>query len=309
MKKYCIIPLLVSLFLLPCFVVAQEKILPFFDSKGAVRIETAEMESSGDTITTLTHRGDDIVWSRIVYRVIDMREKQNFQLYFPVRPNEDSRSLFRVMVDAITKGCDVYKRNARELKPSYTDSAKLTKEELSKAFAYNEDNANNIIQYDAAKKKYSVSVDQYGNYVKNQLKFLIQEVIFFDKNTSRMYTKIIGIAPMYALHPDNTEVKESMRYFQGSIICWFAFDKLRPYLSKQYVIPNGNETHRLTFDEFFAQKLYSSYLLGESNLFGRMLLDNEKLINDPVKFEKLVKKEQSRIETELMNIEQDLWEY
>jgi len=309
MKKYRIVSLLFSLLFMASFVHSQDKILPFFDAKGQVRIETAEMSAVGDSITVLTHRVDDIVWSRIVYRIIDMREKQNYQLYFPVRPNEDSRSLFKVMIDAIVGGCEVYKRNARELKPSYADTEKLSKEELSKAFAYNEDNANNIIQYDAAKKAYSVSVDQYSNYVKNQLKFLIQEVIFFDKNTSRMYTKIIGIAPLYALHPDNTEAKESMRYFQGSIICWFPFDKLRPFLARQYVIPNGNESQRLTYDEFFAQKSYSSYLLGEGNLFGRMLLDNEKLINDPVKFEKFVKKEQHRIEVEIMNVELDLWEY
>jgi len=58
----------------------------------------------------------------------------------------------------------------------------------------------------------------------------------------------------------------------------------------------------LTYDEFFAQKLYSSYLLGDSNMFNRMLLD---YVVDPVK----IKKEQDRLETELMNVEQDLWEY
>jgi gliding motility associated protien GldN len=308
MKNYSIVSFVLTLLLFSTVAVAQENPVSFFDKKGTVHIETTK-DSVPDSLASIYHRSDDVVWSRIVYRIIDMREKQNFQLYFPVRPNEDFRSLFRVMVEAITKGCPVYKRNARELKPSYTDSARLTGEELSKVFAYNEDNYNNIIQYDPASKKYSVSIDQYGNYVKNQLKFLIQEVIFFDNHASRMYTKIIGIAPLYALHPDNTDAKESIRYFQGSIICWFAFDQLRPYLAKQYVLPNGNETQRLTFDEFFQQKLYASYLLGEGNLFSRMLLDDEKFVNDPEKFAKRIRKEQARIENEILNVEQDLWEY
>ena len=80
------------------------------------------------------------------------------------------------------------------------------------------------------------------------------------------------------------------------------FGKLRPYLAKQFVIPNGNDGQAMTFDEFFAQKLYSSYLLGDSNMFDRMLLQN---YNDPTR----IVKEQKRIETELLNTELDLWEY
>ena len=58
----------------------------------------------------------------------------------------------------------------------------------------------------------------------------------------------------------------------------------------------------MTFDDFFSQKLYASYLLGDSNMFNRMLLD---YVIDPAK----VRKEQNRIENELLNFEQDLWEY
>ena len=84
---------------------AQHQILPFFDDKGAVRIETTELDAAADTLVTVFHRADDIVWSRIVYRVIDMRYKQNYQLYFPVRYDDrEYRSLFKVMVDAIVDG-------------------------------------------------------------------------------------------------------------------------------------------------------------------------------------------------------------
>ena len=73
-------------------------------------------------------------------------------------------------------------------------------------------------------------------------------------------------------------------------------------MSKQYVIPNGNETQRLTYDEFFTQKLYSSYIVGDGNMLNRMLLQ---YVQDPDK----IRKEQKRIETEILNAEQDLWEY
>ena len=65
---------------------AQHRINSFFDELGTVRIETQELDENADTIATIFHRSDDIVWSRIIYRIIDMRYKQNFQLYFPTNP-------------------------------------------------------------------------------------------------------------------------------------------------------------------------------------------------------------------------------
>ena len=302
MKKYLIVPLIILFTALPSVMKAQLNQVPFFDSKGNVRLQTTELDALADTIAKVYHREDDVRWSRVVYRVIDMREKQNYQLYFPMRASDEYRSLFRVMLDAITDEIPVYRRNARDLKPQFNDEDRLVGDELSKVFAYDNDNDNNLIQQDSVSKELKVNTDQYYNYVKNQFKFLVQEIIFFDKHSSRMYSQIMAIAPLYALHPDNTKSKKSIKYFQESVLCWFSFDELRPYLAKQFVIPNGNETQRLTYDEFFAQKLYSSYLLGDSNMFNRMLLD---YVVDPVK----IKKEQDRLETELMNVEQDLWEY
>jgi gliding motility associated protien GldN len=300
MKKYLIVSLTISLFFVSNLVTAQVNQVPFFDSKGAVRIQTAEMDALADTIAVVNHRADDIVWSRIVYRVIDMREKQNYQLYFPLRANDEYKSLFKLMLDAVSNGVNVYSKDARDLRPSFNNI--LQGEDLSKAFAFDNEMDNNLIQVDTVTKQRTFQNDKYMTYVKNQLKFLIQEIVFFDKHTSRLYSKIIAIAPLYALHPDNMEAKESMQYFRGSVLCWFAFDELRPYLAKQILIPNGNESERMTYDEFFAQKLYSSYLLGDSNMYNRMLLE---YVVDPVK----IKKEQARIETEIMNFEQDLWEY
>ncbi len=300
MKKYLIVSLIISLFFVSNLVTAQVNQVPFFDSKGAVRIQTTEMNALADTIAVVNHRADDIVWSRIVYRVIDMREKQNYQLYFPMRANDEYKSLFKLMLDAVCDGVSVYSKDPRDLRPSFTNV--LQGEDLSKAFAFDNEMDNNLIQVDTVTKQRTFQNDKYITYVKNQLKFLIQEIIFFDKHTSRLYSKVIAIAPLYALHPDNMESKESMQYFRGSVLCWFAFDELRPYLAKQILIPNGNESERMTYDELFAQKLYSSYLLGDSNMYNRMLLE---YVVDPVK----IKKEQSRIETEIMNFEQDLWEY
>ena len=299
MKKVSFIITVFTFLLFSGNVKSQDPNASFFDQIGNIRLQTMELDALADTIAVINHRAEDISWSRVVYRVIDMRDKQNFQLYFPSRPNDQYRSLFRVMLDAVVSGINVYSRNPRDIKPQFDDM--LTGDELSRVFAYDESMENNLIQVDPITEQRSVNADQYMRYVRNQLKFLIQEVIFFDTHTSRLYTKIIAIAPMYALHPDNMANNDTMAYFRNSVLCWFSFDELRPYLIRQLVTPNGNDSQRMTYDEFFSQNLYSSYLLGDSNMYSRMLL--EFLLD-----ENALRAEQKRIETELMNFEQDLWE-
>jgi gliding motility associated protien GldN len=306
MRKIVVSLMLVSL-CATVIVNAQSKELPFFDEKGTVRLQTLEMDAMSDTIATVYHRADDIVWSRVVYKIIDMRDKQNYQLYFPARPNDEYRSFFRLMLDAITEGVPVYRRNPREIKPLWDEQ--LTGEDLSMVFAYDDYRENNLIQVDPVTNEATVSEEQYQRYVRNQVKFLIQEIFFFDKHYSRVYSKVMAIAPLYALHPDNLEAKESMRYFQNSILCWFAFDDLRPFMVKQFVIPKKNDTQRLTFEDFFTQNLFASYLLGDSNMYNRMLLDYGSIIADTTEFNNYIKLEQNNIQTELLNFEMDLWDY
>lgn len=299
MNRYSFIIILCLLFFSQIGVKAQDINASFFDEIGNIQLQTHELDAMADTIAVINHKAGDIAWARTVYRVIDMREKQNYQLYFPTRPTEEYKSLFRLMLDAVVSGVNVYKRNPRDIKPQFDEL--LAGEELSRVFAYDELPDNNLIQIDPITEQRSINGDQYMRYVRNQLKFLIQEVIFFDTHTSRLYKKIIGIAPMYALHPDNMVGNDTMAYFRNSVLCWFAYDELRPYLMQQYVVPSGNDMQRLTYDEFFAQDLYSSYLLGDSNMYSRMLLEF-------TLSEDALKAEQKRIETELMNFEQDLWE-
>lgn len=299
MKKQILIISFLGLFFIGNNIKAQETYQSFFDDIGNINLHTTELDALADTIAVIKHRAEDITWSRVVYRVIDMRDKQNFQLYFPTRPSNQHQSLFRVMLNAVVGGINVYARNPRDIKPEFDNL--LNGDELSRIFAYDEIMDNNLIQVDPITEERSINPDQYMRYVRNQLKFLIQEVIFFDTHTSRLYSKIIAIAPMYALHPDNMVSNDSMAYFRNSVLCWFSFDELRPFLMKHLIIPDGNNSQKMTFDDFFSQKLYSSYLLGDSNMYSRMLLEYSV-------DENVLRAEQKRIETELMNIEQDLWE-
>lgn len=295
---------------------AQHQIYPFFDDKGIVRIETTELNDAADTLISVFHRADDIVWSRVVYRIIDLRYKQNYQLYFPLNSDDPQyKSLFKVIIDAIADGLEVYPKAADNIKPIFDEP--LSKTDIPGMLMiddvtadYSDDSTHYditsssamLLHYNPTTEKLQFNFFPYENFAKNQYKYITQEIVFFDRHTSRLYNKILAIAPMQADKITSTEPDEVMDALLQSILFWIPFDMLRPYLAKQYMIPRVNDNARMTFDEFFIKRLYASYLLGDSNMYNRMFLNYAKT-------EEEITKEQERVQNELLNFEQDLWEY
>jgi len=296
---------------------AQHKVISFFDEMGSARIQTEEFSQAHDTIVLVEHRLDDIIWARFVYRIIDMRYKQNYQLYFPTKSDDaDYRNLFQVIADAVVDGLPIYEKEMETIKPDFTKEP-LAKEMIPMMFMaddpladYSDDPTHfditesdaMLIHYDSIEDVLSSHYYRFEPIVKNQLKYLIQEVVFFDKHTSRLHTKIMGIAPLQSdliTTRDSSNVMQSMR---ESIMFWIPFDKLRPYMAMQYAIPNRNEVKRVTFDDFFQKRLFTSYIVGEGSMYNRFIPD---YMTDPEQ----IRKEQDRIATEILNFEQDLWEY
>ena len=296
---------------------AQHKVISFFDEVGSARIKTEEFSPTHDTIVMVDHRLDDIIWSRYVYRIIDMRYKQNYQLYFPTKSDDaDYRNLFKVITDAVVDGLPIYEKNQETIKPDFKQKpmarnmipfvfmADVPGEDYSDDLSHYDITASDamLIHYDSVADYMEFHFYPFEKIVKIQLKYLIQEVVFFDKHTSRLYTKIMGIAPLQSDKISTRDSTQIMASLRESIMFWIPFDQLRPYLAMQYAIPNRNEVKRVTYDDFFQKRLFTSYIVGEGNMYNRW-------IPDYAQSEEEVKKEQARIATELLTFEQDLWEY
>ena len=67
---------------------AQFQVESFFDELGNVNLTTQESVNEDGGKMAINHRKDDVAWARVVYRVIDMRFKQNYQLYDPGSPDD-----------------------------------------------------------------------------------------------------------------------------------------------------------------------------------------------------------------------------
>ena len=301
---------------------AQHQINSFFNANGTVRLETQELKEASDTLVSVFHRTEDIVWSRFIYRVIDMRYKQNYQLYFPVTSADPQyRNLFKVMLDAIVDGMPVYEKSQEpgDIKPRL--ETPLAKDQIPGLLNTDREGISDgdiatsdymLIHYDSVTDKMSFNDYMYQQYVRNQLKFMILEIVFFDKHYSRLFSKIIAIAPMSSedIEGEDTPITDAL---YQSIRFWVVYDELRPYLARQYMIPQSNDSKRVTFEQFFAQKLYTSYIIGDSNMYDRMLAQaatrGRDEQEDKAIIEQELKKEQQRLENELMTFELDLWEY
>jgi len=295
---------------------AQDKSKPFFDSDGIMSTET--IDALADTIATVYHRMDDIVWSKVLYKVVDMRDKQNQQLFFPIRPTATYRNFFRVIMDALLEGnLRAFGHRDFDISPDF--SYQIQKDSLEYVFVdciWNPDDNtpinSSLVFYDELTNRGEFNNFIYEDYVRKQNKFLVKEVVFFNKHYSRLYSKIEAIAPLYFHNETNVTVintggfnKSGESYWNAlvtSVTCWVLYDELRPYMAKQYIIPKNNAVQRTTYDDFFSKKMYFSYLLGDENMQNRLLLQS---YTSPDR----IRREQKRIETEMLNFEQDLWEY
>jgi gliding motility associated protien GldN len=301
---------------------AQHRINSFFNELGTVRIETQELDENADTIATIFHRTDDVVWSRVIYRIIDMRFKQNYQLYFPTNPDDPKYwSLFRLIMDAVVNGrttldgqqeyLRLYGANPRGIKPLFLDSAVIARgKEMQTAFAVRpmseiidtDDRDEYLVTYDdSSNHRLDINTYGYSNYVKNQIKYLTMEIVFFDKHTSRFYQKIMAIAPLQSAMASERDPYDNL---VSQVRFWILFDDLRPFMARKYMIPSNNSSKRMTFDNFFSEHLYTSYIIGDDNIFDRMIVQGQKELT-----EEFVHRDQDRIFNELLNTELDLWEY
>lgn len=301
---------------------AQHRINSFFDELGTVRIETQELDENADTIATIFHRTDDVVWSRIIYRIIDMRYKQNFQLYFPTNPDDPKYwSLFRLIMDAVVNGrttldgkqeyLTLYGANPRGIKPLFLDSMVIARnKDTQTAFAVRpmseiidtDDRDEYLVTYDdSITQRLDINTYGYANYVRNQIKYLTMEIVFFDKHTSRFYQKIIAIAPLQSAMASEKDPYDNL---VNQVRFWILFDHLRPFMARKYMIPLNNSSKRVTFDNFFAEHMYTSYIVGDDNMYDRMIVQGQEVLT-----EEFVHRDQDRIANELLNTELDLWEY
>jgi gliding motility associated protien GldN len=250
-------------------------------------------------------REDDATYSQFVWREIDAREKMNLPFVYSAKDESGDQRFFSIILNAI-KNDSVVAFSADGGDDRFTtpltydqvlSASTNTSSRLDTTYTpniNNEDVLDTVIIWKenlAAPKPDSI------------YKFRVKEQYLFDKESSRMMVRIIGIAPM----APNATLKGAKKgagpttYYP---LFWIYYPDLRPTLSRSFAYNPKNVGGRMTWEEVFEGRFFSSYII-------KSTLDNPgnktlaQLIKDPL-FQLL---EGENIKEKLFNYEQDLWSY
>jgi gliding motility associated protien GldN len=221
------------------------------------------------------------MWSKRIWRVIDLREKMNLPLYYPDQPILDRKSLFDVIKDGATKDGTITAFGNPLLDDEFR--YELTKSEIEAMLVswdstnQAEDPNNPGTYISAPIKKEIVSL--------NVWKYWVKEDWFFDKQRSVLDVRIIGLCPLIE---KKTETGESTG--ADKPLFWVYFPEARPVFQNNEVYMRHNDAERRTFDDIFWKRMFSSYIRKESNVYNRgiyeykmgldQLLEAERVKND-----------------------------
>ncbi|NJK93527.1 MAG: gliding motility protein GldN [Bacteroidales bacterium] len=240
------------------------------------------------------------MWSKIVWRMVDLREKMNLQMIFPTKPIGERMSLMSLLLYGIdNEGLQVYNPNSEfdEFKVA------MTKADID----INLDAVEKTTQVVDANNNTKDTTYKQDRQIEQVKKLLIKEKWYFDKQHSTMQVRILGLCPIRVyprqIQGQNASVESGDEAeILMKPVFWVYYPEARNLLSSHPVFTRFNDAQQVSFDDLFMQRRFSGYIFKESNVYN-----NRRIEDYTTGVEALL--EADRIKQYLFEVEHDLWEY
>jgi gliding motility associated protien GldN len=239
-------------------------------------------------------REDDAVYRQRVWREIDVHEKMNLPFVYKADGDNGNQRFVMLLLNAIKAG---------EITAFDPNDDRFTTPLPFKSIARKLVGEPTVIQVPDWKKdptgatmKDSTIINEFNP--DDVEKYWLKEDVVFDKESSRLHMRILGIAPMLSVKNADGSFRAATPLF------WVYYPDLRPLLAKYEAYNGKNFGARLSWEELFESRMFASRII-------KSTLDNpndqyiETYIKDPI----LRLLEGDNIKERIFNYEQDLWSY
>ncbi|AZQ42724.1 type IX secretion system ring subunit PorN/GldN [Nonlabens ponticola] len=235
----------------------------------------------------------DILWQRNVWESIDLDERMNFPLYYPVDTNfvgGNRRSLFHVLTKAAREGqIELYRDSYFNTKANFQDlGSSLRRVDTSDAGIeiYN--------QTGSVPAEYITTTTINANMVDE---YRIRGVWYFDTRQAELKYRLIGIAPVT---PDVNFLEDKT----GVELFWVFYPDARNILHEAKSFNSQNSARPISFDHLLNSRRFNAVIYKIDNVQGDRDIDS--YIADNSMMQLL---ESQRLQEIIRNFEIDMWNY
>lgn len=226
-------------------------------------------------------RAANISWQKRVWRVIDVKEKINHTFTYPERP------FVSILLGAAEdRKIQLYSTLDDKFSTPLTEEERLNiagRPDTVPVFGIDNDD----VSYEVVARTFDPS---------SVSRYRLQEIWYFNKETSRQEVRILGIAPIV----DERDEYGNILYERP--LFWVYYPGAREALGAEIAYTVGNDAANRNWTDVFESRFFHSYVMKESNIHDQRIEDIL-----PAGRDRMLRSR--AIEADLLSREQDSWSH